>query len=164
MPVELWDQVLVSLPKVAQKECMFVCRSWRRVCRRALFAVVRLSAGSHNDHDHMDMNDMEKAARAWEILDCMGSDGTFAAVVKTIIVLKWKFGGSVFETRTSLFPIAQIMFNKKFSVDVVLFLSTRLLAKGLASGSTSALLPMAVTGYYAPRAVRDAEGQRVELI
>ncbi|KZP10655.1 hypothetical protein FIBSPDRAFT_962861 [Athelia psychrophila] len=100
IPVELWDQVLVSLPKVTQRECAFVCRSWRRVCRRALFTVVRLSTGNGTEADEMDLEAFVEAAKAWEILDCMGNDPTFAPVVKTIIVLKWRFGASVFETRS----------------------------------------------------------------
>lgn len=104
MPVELWSQVLVSLPKVAQRECAFVCRSWRRVCRRALFTVIRLSAAAGTETDHTDTEAMEEAAKAWEILDCIGNDPTFAPVVKTIIVLKWRFGPSIFETRAFPFP------------------------------------------------------------
>lgn len=100
LPVELWDQVLLYLPKSSQKECMFVCRSWRRACRRALFTVIRLSVGTDCEGDRMEPDEVKEVVKAWEILDCIGSDPAFAWGVKTIAVMSWRYSMSTFETCT----------------------------------------------------------------
>lgn len=99
LPVELWDEIIKTLPKSAQNICLSVCRSWRRVCLRSLFSVIRLSMeldDGANDQEEIDM-----VSRAWELLDRIAHDAVFARVVKTIIVLSWDYGHCIFQTRMS---------------------------------------------------------------
>jgi hypothetical protein len=98
LPVELWNGIISMLPASSQRQCLSVCQTWHGVSIHFLFSTVRIHLGLRYDPTTRD-NEMQMISQAWDILEHISNDAFFARSVKTMVVLAFAKGHTIFQSR-----------------------------------------------------------------
>ncbi|CCM03454.1 uncharacterized protein FIBRA_05587 [Fibroporia radiculosa] len=100
LPQELWERVVGHLPIDGRRTCLFVSRAFHDHAVRCLFSTVHIFFGAWEDYNVS--NDAEevgdtRSIMSFEILRRIALDGSFAVVIKKVVVHAFTMGRGVFE-------------------------------------------------------------------
>src|ERR1700735_1941340 len=74
LPIELWNNIIATLPSSAQKQCLSVCRSWHRISIHFLFSTVRIYFGLRQDPLSSEDEEIHMMSQSWDILDHIANE------------------------------------------------------------------------------------------
>jgi hypothetical protein len=116
-PPEVWNQVIEALPQAYLPPLLGVSSQFHDIVIRFLFSSVKIyfiggerGLGMLNIFDLDWMNDvaLKLMRKSWEILNHICQDPRFAKVVKSITVIAYSNGLSIFERSEDFYSLLNI--------------------------------------------------------
>jgi lysophospholipid acyltransferase (LPLAT)-like uncharacterized protein len=82
--IELWNDIIATLPLSAQRRCLSVCRTWHKISINFVFSTVRIYFGLPHDLMTSDNDEILMMSQSWDILDYTTNDAVWAQAVSSL--------------------------------------------------------------------------------